>query len=146
MSLPLGTPLLAVRDVSKRYGAVLANDQVDLSLYGGEVHALLGENGAGKSTLSKIIYGFTRPDSGDIHLDGTLVDLHSPRDARALGIGMVFQNFMLIPALSVLENIALFLTDLPAIVDREAVARRINAFGERFGLTIDPFAPVRQLS
>jgi ABC-type uncharacterized transport system ATPase subunit len=146
MSLPAGTPLVDVRDVSKRYGAVLANDQVDLSLYGGEVHALLGENGAGKSTLSKIIYGFTRPDGGTIHLDGTLVDLRSPRDARALGIGMVFQNFMLIPALSVLENIALFLTDLPAIVDREAVARRIRAFGERFGLTIDPFAPVRQLS
>ena len=146
MTSPAGTPLLDVRDVSKRYGTVLANDQVDLSLYGGEVHALLGENGAGKSTLSKIIYGFTQPDSGAIHLDGTLVDLRSPRDARALGIGMVFQNFMLIPALSVLENIALFLNDLPAIVDREAVARRIRAFGERFGLTIDPFAPVRQLS
>src|ERR1035438_10064636 len=104
MTIPARTPLLEVRGVSKRYGAVLANDQVDLSLSGGEVHALLGENGSGKSTLSKIMYGFTRPDSGEILLGGKPVDLHSPRDARALGIGMVFQNFMLIPAFTVLER------------------------------------------
>ncbi len=146
MTHPVSTPLLEVRGISKRYGAVLANDQVDLSLYGGEVHALLGENGAGKSTLSKIMYGFTRPDSGEILLGGKPVDLHSPRDARALGIGMVFQNFLLIPALSVLENIALFLTDLPPIFRREAVEQRIREFGERFGLVVDPWAQVRQLS
>ena len=140
------TPLLEVHRVSKRYGTVVANDQVDLSLYRGEVHALLGENGAGKSTLSKIVYGFTRPDAGEILLGGHPVQLHSPRDARALGIGMVFQNFMLIPALSVLENIALFLTDLPPIVRREAVEERIRAFAERFGLGVDPSAQVRQLS
>ena len=141
-----GMPLLEVRGVSKRYGPVLANDQVDLTLFGGEVHALLGENGAGKSTLSKIIYGFTQPDAGTVQLAGEPVALRSPRDARALGIGMVFQNFMLIPAMSVLENIALFLTDLPAVVRREAVARRIREFGERFGLHVDPSALVRQLS
>src|SRR5271155_2132939 len=119
-------PLLEVRGVTKRYGTVAANDEVDLCLYRSEVHALLGENGAGKSTLSKVMYGFTRPDSGMILLAGKPVALHSPRDARALGIGMVFQNFMLIPALSVFENIALFLTDLPPVVRREAVEKRIR--------------------
>jgi ABC-type uncharacterized transport system ATPase subunit len=146
MTDPAGTPLLEARAVVKRYGAVLANDRVDLSLHGGEVHALLGENGAGKSTLSKILYGFTRPDSGQVLCRGEPVQLRSPRDARARGIGMVFQNFMLIPALSVLENVALFLTDLPAVVRRDAVARRIRELGERFGLHVDPSAPVRQLS
>jgi len=145
-AVPPGAPLVEVRGVSKRYGPVLANDQVDLTLRGGEVHALLGENGAGKSTLSKIIYGFTRPDAGAVRVAGEPAALRSPRDARALGIGMVFQNFMLIPAMTVLENIALFLTDLPAVVRREAVAARIRAFGERFGLHVDPSALVRQLS
>jgi general nucleoside transport system ATP-binding protein len=139
-------PLLEVRALTKRYGSVTANDRVDLGLHRGEVHALLGENGAGKSTLSKIIYGFIRPDSGAILVGGNPVEVRSPRDARALGIGMVFQNFMLIPALSVLDNVALFLTDLPPVVRREAVARRIGGFAERFGLGVDPSVQVRQLA
>ena len=138
--------MLTVRGVSKRYGSVLANDGIDLTLNAGEVHALLGENGAGKSTLSKIIYGYTRPDAGEILLGGEPARLRSPRDARALGIGMVFQNFMLIPALSVLENVALFLKDLPLVLDQEGIAGRIRAIGGRFGLQVDPHALVRQLS
>ena len=135
MSSPLAAPLVEIRGVSKRYGAVQANDEVDLSLYGGEVHALLGENGAGKSTLSKILYGFIRPDSGEIFLDGKAVNVNSPRDARSHRIGMVFQNFMLIPALSALENIALFLPDLPPVLRPEAVEKRILEFGERLAPT-----------
>jgi len=146
MKPPSATPLVELRAISKRYGEVQANDRVDLSLYGGEVHALLGENGAGKSTLSKILYGFVRADSGQILLNHGAVDLHSPREARARGIGMVFQNFMLIPALSVLENIALHLANLPAVLSRKAVARRIAQFGERFSLAVDPYADIRQLS
>jgi ABC-type uncharacterized transport system ATPase subunit len=141
-----GSPLIEARGIAKRYGSVQANDCVSIRLNGGEVHALLGENGAGKSTLSKILYGFVRPDSGEILAGGKAVDLRSPRDARALGVGMVFQNFMLIPALSVAENIALFLTDLPAVPRRGDVANRIRGFAERFGLRVDPSAPVRQLS
>jgi simple sugar transport system ATP-binding protein len=138
--------LVEAREISKRYGSIAANDRVNLSLTGGEVHALLGENGAGKSTLSKILYGFTRADSGEILHGGRVVDLHSPRDARALGIGMVFQNFMLIPALSVAENIALFLTDLPSVIRKDAVEERIRRYAARFGLRVNPSAPVRQLS
>ena len=141
-----GRPLVEARGISRRYGTVQANDEVSLVLHGGEVHALLGENGAGKSTLSKILYGFTRPDAGQILVGGKAADLHSPRDARALGIGMVFQNFMLVPALSVTENIALFLTDLPPVVRRDAVEERIRRHAERFGLRVDLRAPVRQLS
>jgi ABC-type uncharacterized transport system ATPase subunit len=138
--------LVETRGLSKRYGAVHANDGVDFRLRGGEVHALLGENGAGKSTLSKILYGFARPDAGEILLDGRPVELRTPRDARSHGIGMVFQNFTLVPALSVLENIELFLTDLPRVPDAWAVSTRIGALAVRFGLTVDLSAPVRQLS
>ncbi len=140
-----GPALVEMRGVSKRYGPVQANDNVDFRLNGGEVHALLGENGAGKTTLSKILYGFVRPDSGEILLNGGRVALRSPRDARAHRIGMVFQSFMLIRALSVLENIELFLTDLPAVPSRKAVSQRIREFADRFGLSIDPEAAVRQL-
>ena len=146
MSSTSGTPLLEARQIVKRYGSIQANDKVDFTLRSGEVHALLGENGAGKSTLSKILYGFTRADSGSILINGRPTELRSPRDARRLGIGMVFQNFMLIPALSVSENVALFLADLPAVVSRHAVARRIRPLAERFGLSVDPSALVRQLS
>ncbi|HTU00865.1 MAG TPA: ATP-binding cassette domain-containing protein, partial [Candidatus Sulfotelmatobacter sp.] len=134
------------RRISKRYGPVAANVDVSLRLNAGEVHALLGENGAGKTTLSKILYGFTRPDSGEILSGGRTTDLRSPRDARALGIGMVFQNFMLIPAFSVAENVALFLTDLSPIVRRAEVEERIDRLARRFRLSVDPGTPVRQLS
>lgn len=113
MTGPVLPPMVEIRGATKRYGELLANDRVDLQLRRGEVHALLGENGAGKSTLSKILYGFIRPDAGEILLDGAPVRLRSPRDARARGIGMVFQGFMLIPAMDVRENIALFLPATP---------------------------------
>ncbi len=102
------SPFLSFRGITKSFPAVLANDRVDLDIYGGEIHALLGENGAGKSTLMKILYGFYRADAGEILVNGKPVTIRSPKDARRHRIGMVFQDFILIPALTVAENIALF--------------------------------------
>jgi simple sugar transport system ATP-binding protein len=139
-------PLISARGITKSFPNVLANDRVDLDIYPGEVHALLGENGAGKSTLVKILYGFYRADSGEVRFLGQRVWLRSPLDARRLGIGMVFQDFTLIPAMGVLENIALFLPRLNAIVDKRQIVKRIEEFSERYGLEVHPWAPVWQLS
>lgn len=106
-------PLVTMSGIRKAFGPVVANDAVDLSIAPGEVLALLGENGAGKSTLMKILYGFYQPDGGSISIDGDPVSLGSPRDAMARGIGMVFQQFSLIPALSVLENLLAAQPDAP---------------------------------
>lgn len=140
------TPLVELRNITKRFPSALANDAVDLELLPGEVHALLGENGAGKSTLMKILYGFYRADAGEIRIDGKPVQIRSPHDARAQGIGMVFQGFTLIPAMTVVENIALFLPHLAALVSRQEIARRIEDASERHGLKVDPWTKVHSLS
>ena len=115
---------VTLRGVSKRFGETTACDSIDLALDTGEILALLGENGAGKSTLMKILYGVERPDAGTLTLDGRTVGLRSPRDAQALGIGMVFQDFSLVPALSALENVFLAARSLPWLLDRARNARR----------------------
>ena len=143
MSLP---PLLAIKGITKSFPGVMANDHVDLEIYSGEVHGLLGENGAGKSTLMKILYGFYRADSGEIRLNEQPVQIRSPHDARRFRIGMVFQDFILIPALSVAENIALFSPNLPAILDAALMVERIDELSQRYGLQVDPTAPVWRLS
>ncbi len=139
-------PLVVLRDITKSFPGVVANDHVNLNVYGGEVLALLGENGAGKSTLMKILYGFYRADAGEVFLNGQRVQIRSPHDARRLRIGMVFQNFVLIPALTVVENIALFLPNLSAVLNKARIAKRIENISKRYGLDVDPWAPLWQLS
>ena len=142
----LAPALVALRGITKRFPAVLANDAVDLDIRVGEVHALLGENGAGKSTLLKILYGFYRADSGAILHQGRPVRVDSPQAARALRIGMVFQDFTLIPAMTAAENVALFLDDLGPVLDHGRVAERMLDVANKFRLTVAPSARVGDLS
>jgi len=130
-------PPLEARGLVKRFGSLLAVDHADFELRPG-VHALLGENGAGKSTLVKILYGYQPADEGQILLDGQPVEIRSPADARAHGIGLVFQQSTLIPALTVTENIALFLPDLPPLLRHREIEAKIEDFGRRYGLVVSP--------
>jgi len=139
-------PVIAMRGVTKAFPGVLANDRIDLDVYRAEIHALLGENGAGKSTLMKILYGFYRADSGEILHNDSPIIIQSPHDARAVHMGMVFQDFTLIPAFTVAENIALFLPNLGAVLDMREISRRIQDLSARYDLRVDPQTMVSQLS
>lgn len=134
-----------LRNIDKRFGAVHANRDVSLDIHAGEVLALLGENGAGKSTLMKILYGFYRMDGGAILIDGRETEIDSPRAAMAAGIGMVFQQFSLIPALSVRENLALAFPKTPWLQTRKRTERVLTRL-RVFAPDIDPETPVHALS
>ena len=136
-------PRLQLSGITKRYPAVLANDDVSLVVQPGETHAVLGENGAGKSTLMKIIYGSVRPDAGRVLFDGRAVALKNPQEARALGIAMVFQHFSLFDTLTVAENVWLGIDRAQGL---RQVTRRIEEKAAEYGLDIDPQRPVHTLS
>jgi len=135
-----------MRQITKRFPGVLANERVDFELRVGEIHALLGENGAGKSTLMNILAGLYQPDEGSIVIQGQPAELHSPRDAIARGIGMVHQHFMLVPIQTVTENILLGLDEPRFFMHLHEYEERIARLGESFGLRVDPRAKIWQLS
>jgi simple sugar transport system ATP-binding protein len=141
-------PLLEMRGITKRYPGVVANSDISLDVRAGEIHALLGENGAGKSTLMNILYGLAVPDEGEVLLDGKVVEIDGPNDAIRRGISMVHQHFMLVPVLSIAENILLGDEPManPILLDRAAAAREIRELGTSFGWEVDPDQPVGTLS
>ncbi|MEJ2758692.1 MAG: ATP-binding cassette domain-containing protein, partial [Anaerolineales bacterium] len=131
--------ILEVRDITKSFPGVLANDHINLALKKGEIHAILGENGAGKSTLMNIIYGLYDPDEGQIFLNGEEVKIANPHDAIARGIGMVHQHFMLVPVFTALENIVLGSeTTKGTTLDLATARKRVLEISEEHGLPIDP--------
>ncbi|MFL5186810.1 MAG: ATP-binding cassette domain-containing protein, partial [Microvirga sp.] len=137
------SPLVELRGISKRYGALLANDGIDLTIGRGEIHALLGENGAGKSTLVKVLYGVVEPSGGEILWEGRPVAITSPVEARRLGIGMVFQHFSLFDELTVAENIAVALSDDWGL---GRVRASIGEVSRAYGLALEPDRAVWTLS
>jgi simple sugar transport system ATP-binding protein len=148
--LPSGKPKISkmeMRGIVKRFPGVLANDHVDFDVRSGEVHALLGENGAGKSTLMRILYGLYQADEGQITIDGRAVKIESPHDAIESGIGMIHQHFMLVPTLTVAENVALGLpSSRGMLTDLDQVSERVLELAELYGLQVDPGAYVWQLA
>jgi len=139
--------VLELRHITKRYPGVVASDDVSFDLKRGEVHALLGENGAGKSTLMNVLYGLTSPDEGEILVKGTPVTIDSPSDAIALGIGMVHQHFMLVPVMTVAENIVLAVEPHRGpLLDTAQAEGRVKAISDRFGLAVAPGSLVQDIT
>ena len=133
---------LELQGITKRFGSLVANDHIDLSIVPGTIHALLGENGAGKTTLMNILYGLTQPDEGTILAGGKPLTIHSPRDAIAAGIGMVHQHFMLVPVFTVAENVTLGDEETRplGLLDRRRMRQKVRDLSERYGLRVEPDA------
>ena len=138
---------LELRGITKRFGSLVANDGISLSVAPGQVHALLGENGAGKSTLMNVLYGLLQPDEGEIYIDGTPASFHSPKDAIGAGIGMVHQHFMLVPPFTVAENVTLGIEQVRpgGLLDACRTRREVRELSHQYGLDVDPDAIVEDL-
>lgn len=144
--MSMDRPVLEMRNITKTFSGIKANDHVNLQLFRGEIHALLGENGAGKSTLMNILTGIYRPTDGEMIYKGEPVAFRSPKQAVDLGIGMVHQHFRLIPTLTVAENIVISTKERTFMVDRKGMERKVKECSERFGLEVMPDAKIWQLS
>src|SRR5262245_28363991 len=140
--------VLELRGITKRFPGIVANDNIDFDLRRGEVHALLGENGAGKSTLMNVLYGLYRPDEGEILINGAPVTFRSPKDAIGAGIGMVHQHFMLIPVMTVADNIVLGTepSERGILLDYGVARQRVRDLAETFGFAVDPDALVENIT
>jgi len=138
---------LELRGITKRFGSLVANDGISLSVAPGQVHALLGENGAGKSTLMNVLYGLLQPDEGEIYIDGKPASFHSPKDAIGAGIGMVHQHFMLVPPFTVAENVTLGIEQarFGGLLDADRTRREVRELSHQYGLDVDPDAIVENL-
>ncbi len=144
-SVPINS--LQMRGIVKRFPGVLALNNVSFDVQAGEIHALLGENGAGKSTLMKILYGLYQPDEGQVLIDGRPAAIHSPHDSITRGIGMIHQHFMLVPSLTVAENVALGMkSPRGMLLDLKTVSRKLNELSQQYNLKIQPDRPIWQLA
>ena len=139
-------PILEMKGITKTFGSVTANENVDLTLYPGEIHALLGENGAGKSTLMNVLNGIYRPNSGEILHKGKKVTIRSPKHAVDMGIGMVHQHFRLIPTLTAAENVFLYMPKCNLVLKKKEMEEQIRKWSEEFHLEVEPSALIWQLS
>ena len=139
--------ILEMKNIRKTFGPIVANDNINLNIEKGEIHAIVGENGAGKSTLMKILNGLYGPDSGEIKFHGKKVSLHDPGDAVKLGIGMVYQHFMLVPNLTVAENMILGVEPKKGLfLDINQARKKVKEVSEKYGLKVDPDAKISKLS
>src|SRR5574344_597084 len=139
--------IIEMRNITKEFPGIKANDNITLQLKGGEIHALLGENGAGKSTLMSVLFGLYKPEEGEILKNGEVVKINDPNDATALGIGMVHQHFKLVECFTVLDNIILGAEDTHAgFVTKKKAIKKITALRERYGLKVDLNAKIRDIS
>jgi simple sugar transport system ATP-binding protein len=140
---------LELRGITKRFGDLVANDHIDLTVEPGEIHALLGENGAGKSTLMNVLYGLLQPDEGEILVNDAPVHIKGPRDAIAAGIGMVHQHFMLVPVFTVMDNIMLGAEQvrggIAGVLDHRRARKEVIDVSSRYGLAVDPDAVIEDL-
>ena len=138
--------VVALKNITKRFPGIIANDKVNFELRRGEVHTLLGENGAGKSTLMNILDGIYQPDEGEIYINGKRVEIKNPSDAMRLGIGMIHQHFMLVETLTVLENVILGLAEQGLYINKREISRKIEEVSDRYNLCINPSTKIWQLS
>jgi general nucleoside transport system ATP-binding protein len=145
VTAPSTIPLVEAVGITKRFGAVVANDDINLAIYGGEVHALLGENGAGKTTLTRVVYGLSQPDHGELRIRGAAARIASPKEAMAAGIGVVTQEFSLVGPMTVTDNVMLAHVGLGA-VDRRTARTAVQDTAARIGVGVDPDARVEELS
>ena len=146
-NIDMNTPVIEMRDIVKKFGDFVANDGINLTVHKGEIHAILGENGAGKSTLMNQLYGLLKPTSGQILVNGKPIEMNNPRDAIAVGIGMVHQHFMLIQPFTVTENIVLGTEPVKGVkLDMATARKNVEELSQRYGLAIDPDAKIEDIS